>query len=578
MKKLTFFAALLMLAQLAFAGGLLTNTNQSAQFIRMMSRNASTGIDAVYFNPAGLIKMDNGFHLAVYNQTIFQTKPVETEFQLLNDPNYEGIVNVPVFPTAFAVYKMDNWAFSLGFGPNAGGGSATFDKGLPSFEIPLTKIAPGMAQLALLKPAGIDIDLPSGYDAKLYFDGSSVFWGIQLGASYRVNDILSVYGGVRYLPAKNNYQGSIKDIELDFNGQKDNAMEWMKEKVDIINSRSLYYSDLASQAAAGAVLFNGAATSLQPIVDGGGGSLTLVQLENAGFIEASIRAQLEAGLQAIGLTPEQISALDVSTIKTTFTAASTNLEDQAEQANGASTLLATAADGLDDTANKMGNKEVETEQTGAGFTPMIGINYSPFENLNIAVKYEMKTVLELTNNTKVDDLGLFPDGAKSRNDLPAILGVGIGYNAGVVETQLSYNMYFNKNVDWGMNIRDMSVWKEVDASQIRKREIDRNGMELALGLQFNVLDNFALSVGGLYGDMGIAESYQSDFSYSNPSTTAGAGFAWKITDALTLDAGVSNTFYQDQTVTFTDPDVGPYDEHLKKTTLNFAVGLSYSIF
>jgi len=113
---------------------------------------------------------------------------------------------------------------------------------------------------------------------------------------------------------------------------------------------------------------------------------------------------------------------------------------------------------------------------------------------------------------------------------------------------------------------------------VRKREIDRNGMEFGLGLQFNVLDNFALSVGGLYGDMGIAESYQSDFSYSNPSITAGAGFAWKITDALTLDAGVSNSFYQDQTVTFTDPDVGPYDEHLKKETLNFAVGLSYSIF
>jgi long-chain fatty acid transport protein len=80
---------------------------------------------------------------------------------------------------------------------------------------------------------------------------------------------------------------------------------------------------------------------------------------------------------------------------------------------------------------------------------MIGVNFSPVENLNIALKYEMKTILELTNKTKVDDLGLFPDGAKSRNDLPAILGVGVGYDAGLVEAQLSYNMYFNKGVDWG---------------------------------------------------------------------------------------------------------------------------------
>jgi opacity protein-like surface antigen len=85
-------------------------------------------------------------------------------------------------------------------------------------------------------------------------------------------------------------------------------------------------------------------------------------------------------------------------------------------------------------------------------------------------------------------------------------------------------------------------------------------------------------VGGLYGDMGVADSYQSDFSYSNPSVTAGAGIEWKIMDALTLDAGFSNTFYQDQTVTFNDPDLGNYNENLTKTTINFAVGLSYSIF
>ncbi len=41
MRKLIFIAAFFMLANVVFAGGLLTNTNQSAQFIRLMSRNAS---------------------------------------------------------------------------------------------------------------------------------------------------------------------------------------------------------------------------------------------------------------------------------------------------------------------------------------------------------------------------------------------------------------------------------------------------------------------------------------------------------------------------------------------------------
>ena len=38
----------------AYAGGLLTNTNQHAAYNRMMSREASIGIDGVYYNPAGV--------------------------------------------------------------------------------------------------------------------------------------------------------------------------------------------------------------------------------------------------------------------------------------------------------------------------------------------------------------------------------------------------------------------------------------------------------------------------------------------------------------------------------------------
>ena len=142
MKKLIVVAAMLLLVDLTYGGGLLTNTNQSAQYIRMMSRNASRDIDAVYFNPAGLSLMQDGWHFAVYNQTIFQDKNVNSGFPLLNDPEYVGKVSVPAFPTAFAVYKKENWAFSFGFGPNGGGGSADFDEGLPSFEIPISKVVP----------------------------------------------------------------------------------------------------------------------------------------------------------------------------------------------------------------------------------------------------------------------------------------------------------------------------------------------------------------------------------------------------------------------------------------------------
>ncbi|HSM47564.1 MAG TPA: TonB-dependent receptor [Draconibacterium sp.] len=546
MRKVTFLAAFFMLANFAFAGGLLTNTNQSAQFIRMMSRNASLDIDAVYFNPAGLTKLEDGWHFAAYSQTIFQDKTVESGFPLLNDPNYLGKVSVPVFPTAFAVYKMDNWAFSLGFGPNAGGGSAEFERGLPSFEIPISKVVPGLAGLTQINPA-LKVD---GYDADLYFTGSSIFWGIQLGATYQINDMISVYGGVRYMPAKNVYEGSIKDIMIEAGGQMNPASAWL--------------TNAAGMVSAGAALSYGVATSLQPIVTGGGGSFTLSQVEQAGFISAAQKAQIEGGLLRMGITQAQVDVMPVTTVQGTY--------------NAAGNQLTGVAGSLTATSEQMGNKEVKTEQTGAGFTPMIGINISPNDDWNIAVKYEHKTLLTLKNDTEVDDLGLFPDGAESASDVPGILGIGVGYRGmDWLEAQVSYTHYFNKNVAWGMNVRDLSSWQDVDPSKIRQRE-SNNGYEIGLGLQFNLSDNFAVSVGGLYGDMGILPSYQSDFSYSNSSFTPGAGIMWKITDKITLDAGVSNTFYKDDTVTFADPDVASYNDVYGKTTLSLAAGLSFSIF
>lgn len=111
------FATLLLLLNMAFAGGILTNTNQSAQFARMMSRNASIDMDAVYFNPAGVMMMEDGLHFAFHNQSIFQKKTITSGNPLLlHDKEFIGDVKAPVFPSVFGVYKKDKLAISLGFG------------------------------------------------------------------------------------------------------------------------------------------------------------------------------------------------------------------------------------------------------------------------------------------------------------------------------------------------------------------------------------------------------------------------------------------------------------------------------
>ncbi len=192
------------------AGGILTNANQSAQYIRMLSRNASSQIDAVYFNPAGVVLLGNGFHFSLNNQSIFQSRTVENLFPLLNESTYKGDITALLFPSAFAVYKKDRLALSFGIGPNSGGGSAEYKTGLPSFEVPISQLPSALTKL------GIETD---AYSADLYFKGRSLYWGGQLNASWKFTDMISGAAGLRVIYARNKYDGHIRRISVLVDGQ-----------------------------------------------------------------------------------------------------------------------------------------------------------------------------------------------------------------------------------------------------------------------------------------------------------------------------------------------------------------------
>src|SRR5512133_3869796 len=86
----------------AFAGGLVTNTNQSASWVRNPARDASRGIEAVYYNPAGIMALNNGFHFSLSNQYLTQKKEVENFYPYLNQSLYKGSVKAPLFPSFYA--------------------------------------------------------------------------------------------------------------------------------------------------------------------------------------------------------------------------------------------------------------------------------------------------------------------------------------------------------------------------------------------------------------------------------------------------------------------------------------------
>jgi long-subunit fatty acid transport protein len=543
MKKIAvLIAGAFLLMNSAFAGGILTNTNQSAQFARMLSRNASIDLDAVYFNPAGLTQLENGFYFGIHNQSIWQTKTITSKFPLLNNAEYIGDVKAPLFPTAFAVYKMDKLAFSLGFGPNGGGGSAKYSKGLPSFEklistIPKSLLAKGIPT--------------TSYSANINFEGSSVFWGAQLNGSYAINDIISVSAGVRILLAGNSYKGYLKDIMINptypaFGGTYTGGMVSANKFFDDGNK---FLTGLATNSL---TVSNG----LTKAISDGTPAATPLSALPAATVAAVTQLLGAAGISATGM----------------------NIGTAAANLTGAASGFATKAAEMAANTLKTVDTNVDTKQTGKGFTPIIGIDIK-LDKLNIGIKYEMQTTLTLTNATVVDGTGLFKNGDQSKSDIPAIFAAGADYKVtDKLKVSGSFNLYFDKNVDWTKNVY----------GQIRT--IDKNYMEMAVGLEYKLTDKFALSAGYLNSNMGVSQDYQSDFSYANDSYTTGLGFQWNINKKLVLDAGMMLTTYKDYSKTFDNtgsynPDntilvtnFGPYKESYGKDTFTFAFGLGYKIF
>lgn len=223
--KLFFTTAMaVLMAVPAFAGGYLTNTNQSISFLRNPSQDAAIGITSLYSNPAGVNFLDNGFHLSIGIMNVHQNRDVNSTFPLYSygvqnngivTKDFKGKAKAPVLPSLQASYNMDKWAFSFDFGLIGGGGKCKYNDGLPSFESTV-------ALLPLLINSQAGANIANGYDFETFMRGRSYQYGFQFGAGYNVTDNLSVYGGVRLLYATNNYFGYVRNITVNTSVYGDN--------------------------------------------------------------------------------------------------------------------------------------------------------------------------------------------------------------------------------------------------------------------------------------------------------------------------------------------------------------------
>ena len=200
----------------ALAGGILTNTNQSVLFLKNPARDAAIGLDGVYSNPAGVVFMPEGFHIAFNWQYAHQTRTITSVNPVfaLGRKNggsdtkiFEGVADAPIIPSLQAAYNIGNWSMQFNFSVPGGGGQCEFNDGLGSFESVVGSIA------HMLQPLGAQ-----GYDMDGFMRGRQYYYGIQLGAAYKVKPNFSVYGGLRLLYGDATYKAKISNIMVNTAG------------------------------------------------------------------------------------------------------------------------------------------------------------------------------------------------------------------------------------------------------------------------------------------------------------------------------------------------------------------------
>ena len=522
MKKLKLVSLAIAMASAtpSFAGGLLTNTNQHVAFNRMMSREASIGIDGVYYNPAGVVFMGEGKHLAINWQLAYQTRSIENDYALftnnVNNPTtpreFKGKAFAPVIPSFQYAYNKGRWSLQAGFALTGGGGKCTFDNGLGSFEKIVAETAIAACQLAGAVdqvasqygvPAVFSSDKYFGKEGKYsynsYMHGRQYYYGLSLGAAYKINEHLSAYAGVRGVYASTNYYGYVEDIKV--------------------------------------------------------GNMPLYMV-------------------------------------------------------------------LDPTKEKAANIELSCDQSGLGFTPMLGIDFKT-GRWNFAAKYEFKTRIRLKNKsvnqtpsignlpdnlrnayiaggvpeqaadailsnpviqgamgqlkTQFDSklegaIGEYEDGKKIAGDIPAYLAVGVGYSpVDAVRVNVGFHWFDDKHATSYNN---------------RQEKLKRGTLEYNAGVEVDVNKKITLSTGWQNTNYGLPDEnldtptskrYMDDKSFVVSSNSAAIGGVYHINKKMDLNVAYFHTFYQhkktSENVQLTAQKNFSYNSDYTRNNNVFAVGL-----
>ncbi len=527
-----------------FAGGLLTNTNQHVAFNRMMSREASIGIDGVYYNPAGVVFMGEGSHLAINWQAAWQTRTINNDYKLftknVNNPttprDFKGKAVAPVIPSFQYAYNKGRWSLQGNFALTGGGGKCTFDNGLGSFEKIVSETAMGAIGLAgaidyaankMLVPGSINPDgtinnakykqmftsdgafgSKGSYSFNSYMHGRQYYFGLSAGAAYKVTDNFSVYAGLRGIYATCNYYGYVEDIKV--------------------------------------------------------GNMPLYQVLDPSK-ENSANIELSCDQSGIGFTP--MLAVDYKTGRWNFSA-KYEFKTRMRLKNKSVNQLPSIGN-LDDNLKNQMNKLFTGTFMAAGMPQEQAIIKAELTSTKVL---EDQTVVATTAglkqqfDSKIDKaIGEYADGKKIAGDIPSLLTVGVGYSP-------IDELHINVGFHW---FDDYNATSYNNRNKLLKK---RGTLEFNAGVEYDVNKKITVSTGWQNTNYGLTDEYMDDKSFVVGSNSVALGGVYHITKKLDFSVAYFHTFYNhmktSETATLAPGVSNTYNSDYTRSNNTLAAGVN----
>ena len=177
------------------------------------------------------------------------------------------------------------------------------------------------------------------------------------------------------------------------------------------------------------------------------------------------------------------------------------------------------------------------DQTGWGFTPIIGLDYK-IGKFNFGAKYEFKTKIRLDNRAANSEsaerlamLDKFRDGRTVKEDIPALLTLGAQYEIlPSLRIMAGYHHYFDKQAS-----------QEGGSQKLLKS----GSREFLAGVEYDITDRVQASAGWQNTYFGLTDEYMKDMSFNVSSNSLGVGLGIQATKRIKVNVAYFHTFYKD---------------------------------